>query len=210
MNAYLIGFIAFLIGFFGIIISQYQNLKATSLDKSNDSAVVYPTIALSPPVQAKDGFLTILSGAVQKISLGESSYADVASGVKVYHGEAVATKANATAFIAFQGYADARLSQNSEIVFANTLPSDFVMQQKMGTIEYTVIRPVSVRVLKALVSLEPGLVTIALDDSKTTVTPLKGIVKIALIDNENNTQVYEVSPGQKATIDNDLLLVNIN
>ncbi|MCX6792086.1 MAG: hypothetical protein NT149_03555 [Candidatus Gottesmanbacteria bacterium] len=89
----------------------------------------------------------------------------------------------------------------AELVFANLFPTDFVLQQKTGKIEYLVTQPISVRALHTLVTINSGDTTINIIDTDMSITVKSGSVKFALVDNNNNTNVWDLKAGQRANID---------
>jgi hypothetical protein len=204
---------AFFLGFVIILSVSYIRAQQTKMpfEKTplQKNTFLEPTLALEPPANALNGYLTIIKGKVDKLSRSDSEYKEAVNGSKVLIGESVATKDAASAFIAIEGYVDTRLSANSEVSYANLFPENTVLLQKMGEVEYTIIRPISVRVLHTLVSMQQGMETIEMNGSTVSVKVTSGSAKIALVDLDNTTKVYELSAGKKATINDEKRTVKV-
>lgn len=196
---------AFLIGFGGVAGYQYIKTKQATAPVVETPVVnqpsPLPTYALVPPSRAVSGTLTVLSGHAEKYSRNDTEYKEASSGAQILLGESIATKANSTATADVGGIMKAGLGPTSELVFANMFPTNFVLQQKSGKIEYNVTKPISVRALHTLASLEPGTYTINIIDTDMSITVKTGSVKFALVDTDNNTNVYNLKAGERATID---------
>jgi hypothetical protein len=200
----LVPLLAFILGFTGV--AGYQILKNKQTPPATSSPVEVlvtpePTFALVPPSQAMSGVLTVTGGHALKFSRNDSEYKEASTGALILLGESVATNENSTAMAEVGGIVKANLAPVSELVFANLFPTNFVLQQKAGKIEYMVEKPISVRALHTLVAMNPGDVTINIIDTDSSVTVKTGSVKFALVDNDNNTNVWNLQSGQRANID---------
>lgn len=124
-------------------------------------------------------------------------------GAQILLGESVATKEHSSAAITLSDNITATLEENSELVFANLFPENTVLQQKAGKILYTVEspHPVSIRALHTLIAASSSAFLVHMDESALAVTSQKGVVKIALVDNNNDTHVWELGDGEKAVVD---------
>lgn len=160
-----------------------------------------PTFALVPPSQAVSGTLTVVSGHAEKYSRGDTEYKEASTGAQILLGESVATKDNSTATAEANGIVKASMDPTSELVFANLFPTNFVLLQKNGKIEYVVAKPISVRALHALISMQPGDSTVNIIDTDMSITVKIGSVQFALVDNDNNTKVWNLKAGERANID---------
>jgi len=195
--------LAFLLGFGGVVGYQFirskQNAPAVATPASQPTQEL--TFALVPPSEAVWGILTVTSGHAEKFSRGETEYKEASTGAQILLGESIATKENSSATTDVSGIVKASLGASSELVFANLFPTDFVLQQKIGKIDYLVTKPISVRALHSLVTIESGDTTINIIDTDMSITVKTGSVKFALVDNDNNTKVWNLNTGQRANID---------
>lgn len=202
-------FLAFILGFGAVIGYRYlqarQNIPVVVPVTSQPTPE--PTLALVPPAQAVSGILTVTSGLAEKLSRNETDYKEASTGAQILLGESITTKQNSTAFATVSGILKATFGPVSELVFANLFPSDFVLQQKTGKIEYIVSQPISVRALHSLVSMDAGDYIINIINTDMSITVKTGSVKFALVDTNNNTHVYELSTGERANIDDAARLV---
>lgn len=196
---------AFLIGLCSVLGYQYLRTKQVQSPPVVSPEVVQPTpeptFALEPPSQALTGTLTVTSGHAQKYSRNDTQYREASSGAQILIGESVATKDNSTAVTDVNGVVKATLGSTAELIFANLFPANTVLQQKNGKIDYVVTQPISVRALDVLINLNPGETVVNIIDTDMSITVKTGPVKFALVDNDNNTNVYTLTKGQRANID---------
>ena len=200
---FFIVFAAFFLGFAGVIGYQYlraQRDRAVILP-APDAPLPQPTFALVPPSQAVSGLLTAVTGHAQKLSREDSEYKEASAGATILVGESIATKDLSAATASVSGIMTATMGESSTLVFANLFPNNFVLQQKSGNVDYRVFSPISVRALHALVTIAGGETGIHIIDTDMSVTVKSGSVKLALVDSDNNTHVWELSAGQRANID---------
>ena len=214
MKNLLLPLFAFLLGFggafgFQFIRMQQVGTKEIASPITNQPAPE-PTLALRPPSEALSGILTLISGHTQKFSRGETEYKEASTGAEILLGESIATNANSSATAEVAGIVKVNFGPMAELVFANMFPENFLLQQKNGKIEYVATRPISVRALHALVSMEPaspaggpGNVVITIIDTDISVTVKSGSVKLAVVDTDNNTRVYTLTTGQRANVDDE-------
>lgn len=204
MKQYILGTIFFLLGLSTVLGFQYLRSKQTSkpvITTQESASTPQPTFALLPPAQAISGMITATSGHVEKLSRTDNDYKEATTGARILTGESVATKENSSATATVEGFLNTLMGQNAELVFANLFPTNFVLQQKNGKIDYLAIKPISVRALHVLVEINPGETVINVIDTDMSVTVKKGSVKFALVDNNNNTGVWNLKSGERANID---------
>lgn len=205
MKNALLPLVAFFIGFSAILGFQYFRTKQNSFSLLTSPTVnqptPQPTLALVPPSTAVSGILTVTSGHAKKFSRNETEYKEASTGAQILLGESVATENNSSATAAVGGIVNVSMGPDSELVFANLFPTNFVLQQKSGKIDYSVTKPISVRALHALISITPGEVSINIIDTDLSITVKSGSAKFALVDNDNNTNIYKLSSGDRANVD---------
>lgn len=205
MKNILVPLLAFVLGFMGVAGYQYIRTKnaitPAAVAPTVNQLTPKPTFTLVPPSQAVSGMLTVISGHAEKFSRGDTEYKEASSGAEILIGESVATKENSAAVTEVSGIVKANLGPTSELVFANLFPTNFVLQQKVGKIDYLVTKPISVRSLHTLVTINSGETMINIIDTDLSITVKTGAVKFALVDNDNNTNVWNLKAGERANID---------
>jgi hypothetical protein len=209
MKTILFLLLAFVLGFGGVVGYQYFRTKqeVPTVVTSAAQPTPEPTFALIPPSEAVSGILTVTGGHAQKFSRNDTEYKEASTGAQILLGESIATKENSSATASISGIVTVNMGPVAELVFANLFPTDFVLQQKSGKIEYLVTQPVSVRALHMLVTINQGLpaqagdITINIIDTDMSVSVKTGSVKFALVDNDNNTNVWDLQAGERANID---------
>ncbi len=205
----LISLVAFFLGC-GIVLGyQYWKTKqaaaqvVVSPTSTQAQITPEPTFALVPPTTAVSGTLTTITGHAQKYSRGDTEYKEASVGAQILLGESVATKLNSSAKASVTGIVSVNMGPMAEVVFANLFPNNFVLQQKAGKIDYFVTKPISVRVLHALVKINPGETIINIIDTDMSVTVKTGSVEFAIVDTDNQTNVWNLKAGQRANIDDE-------
>lgn len=204
MRTVLLLLLAFILGFGGVVGYQYLRTRQTAPVVEPQPEADQPlagTFALVPPSQAVSGILTVTRGHAQKLSRTDSEYKEASTGAEILLGESIATKANSSATASVSGIVNVIMGPVSELVFANLFPTNFVLQQKTGNIDYLVTKPISVRALHTLITINPGDTTINIIETDMSITVKSGSVKFALVDNDNNTNVWTLKAGQRANID---------
>jgi hypothetical protein len=172
-----------------------------------------PTFSLQPPAQAVSGSLTVLRGHTEVFAREADAYAEASTGATILVGESVATKENASAAIEIPNILKTTLEQKAEVAFANLYASNMVLQQKSGTVTYAHLggsSPIAIRALRALVSLRSGEAVINIFDTDVSVTVKTGTVKLALVDLQNNTHVWDLAEGDRARIDDEKRSVSVS
>ncbi len=205
MKNFSIILIAFFLGFGGILTYRYiktpKQPTQTTIDTSQPTPA--PTFALVPPSQTIAGTLATTTGHVEKLSRNVDGYHEASSGAQILLGESLATKEKSAASATITNTVNITMGENAELVFANLFPTDLVLQQKAGKIEYQVTKPMSLRVLHTLISIDSGDITVNVIDTDMSITVKTGEAKFALVDNENNTNVWTLKAGQRANIDDE-------
>ena len=200
--------VCFLVGFAGVLAYSYWRApKPTPPDELVHHGPIptpQPTLALVPPSEALSGTLTISEGKADMFARNADAYAEASSGAQLLTGEAVATKDNSRAAVEIPNLVTTSMEENAEVVFASLYPGDSVLQQKNGKVRYEVggtNGPVAVRALHSLVSIPAGDVTIHIIDTDVSVIVATGSAKLALVDRNNDTHVWNLAEGERANID---------
>lgn len=206
MKKYIIAFIFFALGFAPLLVLNYfQTAKpapkprvAVKITPINTRS---PTFALVPPIQSISGVITSVNGHLQKMSRGDTEFKEASAGAVILDGEAVATAEFSTAEASVSGLLNVQMEPLSEVVFANMLPDNLLLQQKNGKVTYHVTKPISIRALHSLIEIPSGEAVINIIDSDMSITVKSGSVKFALVDSGNNTNVWNLKAGERANID---------
>ena len=209
MKTTVIAIICFLIGVFAVLGYRYYRAKQSKAPVTHtvtlpEELTPQPTFALVPPSEAVSGILTITKGKAQKWSRNDDGYKEASSGAQILTGESVVTEDLSTAVATVSGIANITFGQDTELAFANLYPTDMIVQQKSGKITYEITdtgHPFSVRALHTLVSIPSGAMTINVVDTDISITVTTGSVKFALVDNDNNTHVWNLTEGHRVNID---------
>jgi hypothetical protein len=159
------------------------------------------TATLVPPSQSKPGVLIRSAGEVLAMPREAADYQPATPGGTLIQGDAIATK-QGTGTVSVEGVFAVTLSEGTTVELVNLDPSRTMLRQTSGTASY-ILSPsvtVSVRALHALIELS-GDGALAMKDGMFTLALTSGTAKIALVDTDNTTHVYDLASGQKAVVD---------
>lgn len=163
---------------------------------------------LAPPKEALKGKLVTIKGEVKKESRDDDEFKEVEEDEEVLSGEKLATGEKSEAEVAFENFVKMSLGPDTEVSFVSLIPASFLIRQSRGTVTYEILKKkatISIRSLSVLFQQTDGLSQITTDTKKgeISIEQLKDRGKIAMVDKENKTQVWEIEEGQEAVIDNE-------
>lgn len=197
---YLVFLLLFLIGAVGVVafrLWQVKNAGHISFTPQQSSFV------LKPPSDALKGKYLLINGSVKKEPREKNDFEDVNIREEILQGEKLATGEKSKAVVELTNFARVNLGSNTEIGFNNLIPANFLISQSLGSVTYELLRdanPISVRSLHALVAINSGKSEFTISDETITFKVLSGAAKLALVDLENKTHIWEIKEGQKALI----------
>lgn len=167
----------------------------------------------NPPSESLTGKVIPVSSTVQ-LQLRTSDFAkSISSVTPVHQGEEVDTLGNEKASVMFDRAASVDLLPSTQVAFIQTLPVNFVMEQKQGNAVYSKKGniPISVRALDLLVNIEEGQSNVSVDPDATEVEIQveSGSVRMAFNDTDNQTQIVNLSAGDKYSFNNNTKIGNV-
>jgi hypothetical protein len=212
----ILGFLmSIVIGFWGVFIYRDQvqppSIKAPvpSLVSSGSAQVQGEstgTFQLQPPKQSLRGVVKDLNGSVVISKRDESAGRQAVPGDTITDGESILTEADSEVALEFNTLGTISLDQDSQISFATTLPSSFLLEQNRGTVGYQVVagQIMTVRTQGIVFEVQGGDAVLESNQEEeyVTVEVLGGQVKLAYLDANWETLVYIVTQGETATIIN--------
>lgn len=165
------------------------------------------------PSQSLSGKVISFSGNVSWQSRTASYATLINSPVKLQQGEEVNVQNNGKVVIDFPQVVTITASSSTQINFIQTLPANFVVEQKQGLSAYDKNGdiPVSVRALDLLINVEKGSCTVSVDKDTADiiVTVNSGLVTVGFNDTGNNTNILTINEGKKYFFNNDTKLGKI-
>ncbi len=165
------------------------------------------------PSESLKGEIASVSGSVAWQSRIAPYASLINSPQKLQQGEEVDTHSNGQAGIIFPGVGIINISSDSQINFIQTLPANFVVNEKQGTavFEKTGTVPISIRGLDLLINLDSGKSSISVDKktSQVTIRVEEGSVTLAFTDTNNNTEIVPISAGNEYVFNNNTKLGEI-
>lgn len=182
------------LGFISVLLFRYIQARSASPFTPQQS-----TFILAPPTQAITATITQTTGIVEHLTREADDYQEATPGGAVRQGESIATK-NGTALITLGNLGTVSLMNNAEISLVHLIPDSLMFLHKAGSIDYKT--DTSIRVLHAFVQLS-GDATISVRGPIVTVLVTQGTAKLALVDIENNTKVWEITQGQSVIVNDE-------
>lgn len=168
-------------------------IKPTAIPSSTFSIETPPSESLQGSISARLGTLLWESRIATEPS-------ELTTDVKMKQGERLLTTAKSSAVITFDKLGSISLSENSDLSFIQTLPIDFVVQQKSGSIVYELndTTPLSIRIRNALITKTSGKINVSMadGDSVIVISTLEGTAQIGFNDVDIISQVFTLREGQ--------------
>ncbi len=168
---------------------------------------------LQPPTLALTGNVEQINGEVKKRGREDKDFREIKTGEKIIQGEVLNTGEKARVDINFPGFVKLKIQPNSEIGFNDLIAEKFLISLKNGNLNYeiTTDKSISVRSLHLLSTYMTGYgkINTNQDAGLINIEVASGSAKLALVDQENNTQVVELNAGQKVEVDDTQRTVQI-
>lgn len=205
---YLIFLLLFLIGIAGVMTFRLWRVK----DRGHISfAPQQSSFVFKPPADALKGKLLLINGSVKKEPREKNDFEDVNIKEEILQGEKLATGKKSQAVVEFPSFATVNLGSNTEIGFINLIPANFLISQSLGSVTYELLQdaPISVRSLHALLTIKSGKSEFTVNGETISVKVLSGAAKLALVDLENKTHIWEIKKGQQVLINDSQRRVEI-
>lgn len=192
-------FFAGLTGFFGYRLWQVKQMNDEPFIPRKDS------FDLKPPKEALKGKIATVSGEVKIKSRGNNEFKKMENFEQILQGERLVTLSDGYVTVLFDNFAKVSLMPSTEIAFVSLIPSRFLINQVSGMASYQLINDsesLAIRSLHSLFELEDGeaLITTDVDKGLINIVLKRGTGKIALVDLENKTQVWQIKKGQRVRI----------
>lgn len=202
---YFILFFIYLVGVGIVLVNKPQEKKQLELS-SYPAATITPMVdskifQFDPPSQALVGTLNITSRTVEKYARFADDWEEIASPSSILQDEKIQTDKSGNAEVEFTNQLSLSINPDSEIYFANLLPDSFLVEQSKGEVTYTVEKPISIKSVDTLTSFGQGKLILEIDPDNGFIylNIASGSGKFSFIDNDNQTQVYEIEKGDRVT-----------
>jgi len=196
----LVFLLLFLIGTIGVVVFRLYQVKGA---KHASFSPQQSSFVLKPPADALKGELSLFKGNVKKKPRDKEEFKDVKVGEEILQGEKIATGKKSQATVEFPTLVRVNLGSDTEIGFNNLIPGNFLISQSLGSATYELLQdnvPFSVRSLHVLLTVYSGKSEVMVSDETITVIVSSGKAKLALVDLENKTHIWEIKEGQEALV----------
>lgn len=200
-------FIIFL--FIGIVLGNSYYVWESNQTNSNMAGVKKePRFSIEKgPKNSEVGTMQSMSGTIKWESRIATEASQIIKPVPIRQGEELISGEDGSATIHYQRGLTISLSPNSHISFVQMLPTNFVLNQLKGTIEYQINKstPLAIRALHLLTQMNDGDVSMGVDLEKESIriTVKRGSVTIAFNDLQNVSNVINLKEGDKYLFDDE-------
>lgn len=199
---------------FGMAISLTLRIWQVKKLPTNNFVAQISSFSFQVPEKAVSGQLVNLKDTVRKLPREGKEFVSIKENEKILVGEKLVTSKNSQVQVLFSDLATISLGSNSEIAFVSLIPESFLINQLTGRVTYEAKddqHPISVRSLNLLLMLEKGNVLVITDAAKgeTNIFSSTGQGKIAVVDLDNNTNIWQIKEGVNMIVDNNERTVKI-
>lgn len=153
-----------------------------------------------PPTDSIKGTIVSKSGTIFWESRVATEPSELNEIIVVKQGERLITKEKSEIQVNFDQVGNMILSANSDLSFIQTLPSDFVVEQKKGKVEYVLngITPVTIKIRSAIITKTSGSIQITVTDNDPIViiSILQGTAQIGFNDQDYVSRVFTLREDQ--------------
>lgn len=216
VSVFIVGFV---FGYFYPLYQQNKNdsdensLEFTSTsDKESNYINVNISIPPNPPTLASQGDISITSDTVEILQRYSQDFVNAASISAVLQEEQIRTDETGKATVTLDDIVIVNLDTTSLVSFINLISGNLLLRQNSGDVNYLINKPISIRVSDTLTSMKNGELDISIDEDSGLVYMdiASGSGKIAFINNDNQTQVYDITKGDKVTYNPENTTIVIN
>jgi hypothetical protein len=183
---------------FGYSILKTQNIPQKQAINKKPPASTFSIEP--PPSESLKGLIATRSGSLLWESRIASSPGKLENTIQIQQGERLITEAKSSTTVNFDQVGSFELSENSELSFIQTLPVEFVVEQKKGKIKYTNNgkTPLSIKIRSAIITKKSGIIEITLtdDDPVILISTIQGSSQIGFNDLDYVSQVFTLREEQ--------------
>lgn len=190
---------------FGYSVFKTQNFQQKPIIQKQKQTTTF-SIG-TPPSESLKGSIASRSGTLFWESRIATAPGELKDNVQIQQGERLITKDKSSLIVNFDHVCSFVFSENADLSFIQTLPIDFVVEQKKGTIKYVVNgnTPLSIRIRNALITKISGMIQITVTDEDPiiSISTVQGTAQIGFNDLDYNSQVFTLQEGQVYEYNND-------
>lgn len=193
----------FLLGFIAVIAVDSIISHPKEITAFRPSTSTPTPVTLLLPTNALQGTLIQTEGTVKYMPWDKTEFGPATAGATLYQTDEIATMTKSSAAFSITASMSGMLGENTHVMLGSLLPQKITMNQKKGTVEYKTTdsnQPLSIKSLGALTWVEQGSITVSIQDSILSVTLKSGKAKLAYINNDNVTHIWELHGGDTAII----------
>jgi hypothetical protein len=155
----------------------------------------------SPPSESLKGTIVSLSGDVSWQSRVATEASEITKPMQIQQGEEIFTKEKGQAAVIFSGAANILIYPKTKVNFIQTLPSNILIGQNTGTVEYKLLNksPLSVRSQDLLIKVNQGEISISVSEKQPyiTVDVKEGSITAGYNDLNFLTKVVDVAENKR-------------
>jgi hypothetical protein len=202
---------------FGLILAfgySYWKTNKVSIAPTRKSIEKISSFSIGEaPKNSVKGTIESMSGVVRWESRIATAPSEIIKPVIISQGETLETDKDGEATITFKNLALVTLSSESKLSIIQTLPANFVFDQKNGSVSYEKLgeTPIFIRALHMLTKINSGKLILSIDKetNEITINIKRGSAQIGFNDINNVSTVKDIREGEKLIYNDDAREVSI-
>ncbi len=211
MKNILIFIIGLALGFFALkfYLLHYAVKDSPKLLTGNAKPTPTGFSIVNAPAKSLKGKISSWTGSIlwEPRTATEPATLDSPDNIIIQQGERVLTATASGALVVFDNSVSLKIDEKTDISFVQTLPAEFVLEQKTGSVSYEIqgAIPLSIRLRNALITKQSGKIRISLRDNDPiiSISQIEGPTKIGFNDRNRSTQIFTLREGEAYEYDSD-------
>lgn len=162
------------------------------------------TFASQPPSDALRGKIVLAEGLVEKKARDKEEPEESGVDEEIIQGEDLATGEESQAVVEFFNLVRIGLASNTKISLISLIPAQFLIHLPFGSLDYQLHHnngSISIRCLHTLLAIDSGEGKVEVKEGEIVIEIFSGQARLALVDLDNHTQLWEVKGGEKIFVD---------
>lgn len=208
--------ITFILYFFlGVfLVFSFKKIDQTSYLQEIKTPLALSSFSLDlAPSKSLRGTIVSLSGEVGWQSRTATQPAQISKLIQIQQGEGIATKDTGRVTVVFSKIADIIIDPETEINFIQTLPTNILIEQNSGTVDYEALNAnsLNVRIQNLIIKINKGKVTASINKEQThiTVDVKEGTITAGYNDLNYVTRVVNIDSDNRFTFRTDTKKMSI-
>ncbi len=212
MKSLVIFFLYFFLGIF--LIFSFKRVNQIIYSQELNTPIATSSFSLDvAPGESLRGTIVSLSGDVLWQSRTATEPAKINKPMQIQQGEGIKTLEKGKALVIFANIANLSIDPKTEINFTQTLPTNILIEQNSGTVEYMKLNnnPLSVRSLDLLTQINSGSIVAFISENQPyiIINVKSGSITVGYNDINYITQTLDITAGNSLIFKTDTKRVSV-